>query len=197
MALDSFGSILVLAVLAIVAALFCALLVVAIIILRRRPKQPAPQPLDLTVNVRSLDASGPSGDLPRLTYSGRPVRLAALVIAPVGRSGAIPDADRLLDAVDQLIPGLVEVISNDQPAVKFWPGQLSTHGFAHVFFRNVKLPGDRGVGTPWCSIAGKFKAGQQTYLAGMLCAAGEPDDLSEVAVENNEQWNQVLEVRRG
>ena len=196
MALNSSGLILVLVVLAFVAVLFCALLVIAVIAFRRRPKQPAPQPIDLTIDVLSLDASGPTGDLPQLTYLGWPVRLAALVVAPVGRSGAIPDADRLLDAVDQLIPGLVEVISIDHPLVNFWPGQLSTHGFAHVFFRNVKLPGDRGVGTPWCSVAGKFKAGEQPFLAGLLCAAGEPNDLSEVAAEDNEQWARVLEVRR-
>ena len=124
-----------------------------------------------------------------------PVRLAALVVAPVGRSGEIPETDRLLDAVDQLVPGLVDVISIDHPVVKFWPGQLSTHGFAHAFFRNVKLPGDRGAGTPWCSVAGKFKAAGQPFLAGMLCAAGQPTDFSEVAVEDNEQWARVLEVR--
>lgn len=192
--MDSIDLNLVLVVSAVVAVLFCALLV--IVFLRRRPKQPAPQPPDLTINVLSLDASGPSGDLPVLTYLGQPVRLAALVVAPVGRSGAIPETDRLLDAVDQLIPGLVEVISIDHPMVNFWPGQLSTHGFAHVFFRNVRLPGDRGIGTPWCSIAGKFKAGDQPFLAGLLCAAGEPNDLSEAAVEDNEQWARILEVRR-
>ena len=196
MAADSVSLIVVMAVLAIVALAAGTLLAVVLFVLRRRPAQAETQPLDLTIDVASLDASGPTGDFPQLVFSSKPVRLAVLVIAPVGRSGAIPEADRLLDAVDQLIPGLVEIISMDSPTVKFWPGQLSTHGFAHVFFRNVKLPGERGVGTPWCSVAGKFKAGGQPYLAGLLCTAGQPNDLNEVAVEDNDQWAQVLEVRR-
>lgn len=196
MAVDSIGVLVILAVLAIAAIVVCALLVAAVVVLSRRSKQPKPQPLDLTIDIASLDASGPSGDLPQLTYSGQPVRLAALVVAPVGRSGTIPEADQLLDAVDQLIPGLVDVISVDHPVVRFWPGQLSTHGFAHVFFRNVKLPGDRGARTPWCSVAGKFKIGGQQYLAGLLCSAGQITDLGEVAVDDNDQWARVLEVRR-
>jgi hypothetical protein len=188
--------ILILALFVIAAVVTCALLVAAIVALLRRPKEPDDRPADLRIDVGSLDASGPAGSFPQLTYLGRPVRLAALVVAPVGRAGSIPEADRLLDAVDQLIPGLVEVISIDRPVVEFWPGQLSTQGFAHVFFRNVKLPGKRGVGTPWCSIAGKFKAGGQLYLTGLLCSAGMPNELSEVAVEDNEQWARVLEVRR-
>ncbi len=196
MAVDSVSVVLTLAALAIAAVVVCALLVVAIIALSRRSKQPKPQPLDLTIDVSSLDARGPSGEFPQLTYLGHPVRLAALVVAPVGRSGAIPEADQLLDAVDQLIPGLVDVISIDHPVVKFWPGQLSTQGFAHVFFRNVKLPGDRGARTPWCSVAGKFKVGGQQYLAGLLCSAGKLNDLSELAADDNDQWARVLEVRR-
>ncbi|MDA1050944.1 MAG: hypothetical protein O3C40_10755 [Planctomycetota bacterium] len=188
--------ILMLAVFAIGATLLLVSLAVLLFILWRRPAQPESKPLDLIIDVASLDASGPSGEVPQLTYLGKPVRLAAIVVAPVGRSGTIPEADRLLDAVDQLIPGLVDVISIDHPVVKFWPGQLSTHGFAHVFFRNVKLPGERGIGSPWSSVAGKFKAGGQQYLAGLLCSAGQPNDLSEVAVDDNEQWARVLEVRR-
>jgi len=196
MAADSISVILILAVLAIAAVVVCTLLVVAIFVLSRRSAPPKTQPLDLTIDIASLDATGPSGDIPQLTYSGKPVRLAALVVAPVGRSGAIPEANRLLDAVDQLIPGLVDVISIDHPVVKFWPGQLSTQGFAHVFFRNVKLPGERGIGTPWCSVAGKFKVDGSQYLAGLLCVAGEPNNLSEVAADDNDQWARVLEVRR-
>jgi|CXWL01.1.fsa_nt_gi hypothetical protein len=196
MAVDSAILIPILAVLAIAAVVVCALFVVVIVVLGRRSAQPKVQPLDLTIDVASLDATGPSGNNPQLMYLGKPVRLAALVIAPVGRSGAIPAADQLLDAVDQLIPGLVDVISIDHPVVRFWPGQLSTQGFARVFFRNVTLPGERGVGTRWCSVAGKFRIGGQLYLAGLLCVAGQPNAFSEVAVEDNDQWARVLEVRR-
>lgn len=192
----SISLVFVLVILAIVAILLFVVIAALLFIFRRRPEPAEPAPLDLTIHVASLEVSGPTGDFPQLTYAAKPVRLAALVVAPVGRSGSIPDADRLLDAVDQLIPGLVEIISIDNPVVKFWPGQLSTHGFAHVFFRNVKLPGQRGMGTPWCSVAGKFKASGQQFLAGLLCTTGQPNDLSEVAVEGNEQWARVLEVRR-
>lgn len=187
----------VMVVLAIFVGLFGLMLVLIFRLVLGRSKEPAPQPIDLAIDVSSLDKSGPDGNFPQLTCQGKPVRLAALVVAPVGRSGEIPEADRLLDAVDQLIPGLVDIISIDHPVVRFWPGQLSTQGFARVFFRNVMLPGDRGVGTPWCSVAGKFKADGQQFLAGLLCHAGDPNELGEVAVDDNEQWARVLEVRRG
>ena len=106
--------ILMLAVFAIGATLLLVSLAVLLFILWRRPAQPESKPLDLIIDVASLDASGPSGEVPQLTYLGKPVRLAAIVVAPVGRSGTIPEADRLLDAVDQLIPGLVDVISRGQ-----------------------------------------------------------------------------------
>lgn len=194
--MNSISLIVVFAVVAVVVIIISVLTAIAFAVFFRGSKQPTPKPVDLVIDVGSLEATGPTGDLPQLFCEGKPVRLAALVVAPVGRSGAIPEADQLLDAVDHLIPGLVEVISTDHPLVKFWPGQLSTQGFAHVFFRNVKLPGDRGIGTSWCSVAGKFKAGGQQYLAGLLCNAGEPTDLSEVAVDDNDQWSRVLEVRR-
>jgi hypothetical protein len=197
MAVDSFSLVLVLALFAVaVLAVATCVAIVLLFVMRRRPDLNEKQTLDLTINIASLDASGPSGEIPQLVCSGQPVRLAALVVAPVGRSGAIPEADKLLDAVDELIPGLVDVISIDNPVVKFWPGQLSTHGFAPTFFRNVKLPGDHGIGTVWCSVAGKFKASGQPYLAGLLCVAGEPNKLSEVAVDDNSEWTRVLEVRR-
>ncbi|MCA9118695.1 MAG: hypothetical protein H6822_04460 [Planctomycetaceae bacterium] len=194
--MNSISLIVVIAAAGLIVVVMGVLTVIAIAIFRRGARQPPPEPLELVIDVASLVQQGPSTDTPRLVYMGKPVRLAALVVAPVGRSGSIPDADRLLDAVDHLIPGLVDVISRDSPVVKFWPGQLSTHGFAHAFFRNVKLPGNRGIGTRWCSIAGKFKSGGQQFLAGLLCDTGESSELSEIAADDNEQWARVLEVRR-
>jgi hypothetical protein len=57
------------------------------------------------------------------------------------------------------------------------------------------LPGERGKGTPWCSAAGRFDAGNQQLLAGILCAADKPNSLSQVTIANVGQWLEVVRVK--
>ena len=135
------------------------IIVIAGLVLLRRPPTPESAPQnDLRINVDELNSAGPSNQTPLLECYGTPVRLAALVLAPVGRGGSIPETERLLLVVDQIVPGLLDIISEQQPLVRFWPSQLSSQGFVHSFFHQAALPGDRGKGTAWCSVAGKFSA---------------------------------------
>jgi len=184
-------------VLAIAAAVISAvLLFVWWSFFRRRPAPPPPSPSELKVDVASLPAHGPGAEEPRLECYGVPVRLGVLVLAPVGRSGAIPPAEQLLNVVDLLLPGLVDVVSEHQPLVRFWPPQLSSQGFVNSFFHNCLLPGERGKGTPWCSVAGKFNAGGEMYLAGLVCCADRPNGLGQIAITHEGQWNDVLRITR-
>lgn len=172
-----------------------AVLFVLLFLLRRRPARKGESQQDLSIDIASLDASGPPAKSPRLEFYGTPVRLAVLILAPVGRGGSMPSPERLQEVVDFLIPGLSKVLAVHQPMFRRWPQQLSSQGFTQVFFSNLHLPGDRGKGTPWCSVAGKFSIGDENLLAGLVCCAAGPNGLSQVTVEHEGQWLDVLRVK--
>ncbi len=181
---------------AVLAALFLLLLVVIVfLLLRRRARPPEPALPDLRIDVASLPAQGPPHDGPRLEFYGTPVRLAVLVLAPAGRNNPLP-AERDLPAVlDSLLPNFTAVVAAHRPLIRPWPVQLSTQGFASSFFNNVRLPGDRGKGTPWCAVAGRFEAGAQQLLVGLVCVADRPNSLSQITVAHVGQWMDVLRVK--
>jgi hypothetical protein len=163
----------------------------------RRSRDAATEPLSVeTIDVSELADSGPVEGSEHLTFYHVPVRLALLVLAPVGREGRLPDSDQLPELVDQLVPGLMRVLQSDRPQFRRWPAQLSSEGFTKAFFGHVRLPGDRGRGTPWCSIAGKFETEDRPYLAGLVCRAATRNSLSQVAVEHAGKWLDVLRVCR-
>lgn len=169
-------------------------LVLIVRVLRRR-QTPAPAPLDLTIDVSQLPATGPPATGPRLECYGTPVRLAVLVLAPAGRASSLPGREEFLAVLDDLLPGLSQVIAAHQPIVRRWPSQLSTQGFTQAFFGHARLPGDRGKGTVWCSVAGRFEAGNRQLLAGLICVADRPNSLGQIAVQHTGQWLDVLRVR--
>jgi hypothetical protein len=183
----------------IAAAAALALLVLALIIravLRSRRPKPQSDVDELTINILGLEASGPPQAWPQLEFYGVPVRLAVLVLAPAGRLSQIPPKEQLRAVVDSLLPGLADVLDQHHPLFRRWPEQLSTSGFAQAFFKHVRLPGDAGKKTPWCSVAGRFDAGDQQLLAGIVCCAAKPNSHSTVIVEHAGQWHDVLRIRR-
>ena len=159
---------------------------------RRVRRQPEP---DLFVDVGQLDAAGPPPQGPRLEFYGTPVRLAVVVVAPAGRHGELPPAGVLPSLMDRLVPGLPNVVAVHRPMICRWPAQLSTQGFAQSFFNQVALPGDRGKGTPWCSIAGKLQVGDRLFLVGLVCCANQSNGLSQVVVQHEGQWLDILRIR--
>lgn len=169
---------------------------VLLLVFRRKKPEPATEQPDLAINVANLSEDPPATEGPTLECYSIPVRLAALVMAPVGRGGTIPGTDQLLNLVDQLVPGLVDLVSEHQPVVRFWPPQLSSQGFVQSFFNKVGLPGDRGKGTPWCSVAGKFASGGEQYLVGLVFRAASDNGMGQVAIEHEGQWNDVIRIRR-
>ena len=93
--------------------------------------------------------------------------------------------------IDSLVPGLWAVVQAHGPLVRCWPFQLSTQGFTNSFFNNVQLPGDRGKGTPWSAVAGRFEVGTRQLLAGLVCVADRPNSLSQMTVAHVGQWLDV------
>lgn len=162
---------------------------------RKRPVAQSDQQDELAIDVAALPASPPPKDGQQLEFYGTPVRLAVMVLAPVGRGGEIPAPAELTATLENLLPGLQEIVSRHQPQVVLWPNQLSSQGFLQAFFNQAALPGDHGKGTPWCSAAGKFEGGGQQYLAGLICCAAGPNSLGEMTVDKPGQWLSVLRVR--
>ncbi|HPM79898.1 MAG TPA: hypothetical protein PLF81_04335 [Candidatus Anammoximicrobium sp.] len=172
------------------------LVVILFLLLRRRARQPELALPDLRIDVAALPDRGPPSDGPRLEFYGTPVRLAVLVLAPAGRNNPLP-AERDLPAVlDDLLLDFTIIVATHRPLIRLWPCQLSTQGFVNSFFNNARLPGDRGKGTPWCAVAGRFEAGDQQLLAGLVCAADRPNSLGQMTVEHVGQWMDVLRVKQ-
>lgn len=157
---------------------------------RRKPQRVEP---DLRIDIESVQPELPP-ESPGLEFFGLPVRLVVLVLAPAGREGVLPPSDQRDELFEAIVPGLAEVVRVHQPLVATWPPQLSAQGFIHKYFQNVRLPGDRGRGTPWCSAAGPARYSGQTFLVGMTCYAVRPNHFSQETIQHEGDWYRLLRV---
>ena len=160
---------------------------------RRKPEAAAPP--DLRIDVTALGTEGPPAGGPSLELYNTPVRLAAIVLAPAGRVRGLPPIDRLDDAFDAIVPGLARVVAAHRPLLRKWPPQLSTRGFANIFFTQARLPGDGGRGTPWSSAAGVLKLEGQTLMAGMVLRTESTGSHGQEIIESPEGWLRILQVK--
>ncbi len=175
-------------------ALFVIVLVVFMVLANRGAGRASAADDDLSINLLALsDTALPTAGA-SLEFYGTPVRLMVLVIAPAGR-GQSPDRSELPKMAEHLLPGLMSLLKTHQPIFRLWPPQLSTTGFGHVFFNNLRLPGERGKGTPWCGVVGRFSIDGRPYLAGFICAAERANGLGEVTLEHEGGWLDVLRIR--
>lgn len=124
-----------------------------------------------------------------------PVRLAVVVIAPLGRESDPPTHSEVPKLLDRIVPGLASALSHDQTIVKIWPRQLSATGFAPYLLRHVRLPGDKGRSSPWCLLAGRTTFGDAAYAIGLALGAAAPNNLGLIAVESEHQWLDVVRMR--
>lgn len=159
---------------------------------RRPPEQPA---VDLSISIESLGEMGPPPTPPVLEMFGVPVRLAAVVVAPVGTARELPPLNRMDELYDAIVPGLSRVIAAHRSQVHRWPPQLSSRGWYHLFFSQAKLPGDGGKDTCWCSVAGPVRFEKQPIMAGLVLRTAEPDTYGEETVEEEAQWHRMLQVK--
>jgi hypothetical protein len=153
------------------------------------------EPTDLAIDVTKLGNDGPPQGGPVLEFCNLPVRLVAVVLAPAGRARQLPPPDQFGDVFDAILPGLSKVVTAQQPLVRCWPTNISTQGFSHTVFRQCRLPGDSGKGTPWSTLAGVFKVGGQPMMAGLVMRAAEPNSIGQEIVENEGQWRTRLQIK--
>jgi hypothetical protein len=177
------------------AAIAIIVLWIAWHLLRRHRRTPMPVCPDLKIAIAELGNDGPPPGLPILELYNLPVRLAAVVLAPVGRVSELPADEQLPTLIEAIIPGLDKVTASHRPLIRRWPNQVSARGFAHLFFANAKLPGDGGKGTPWSSVAGMFKVKGKPLMAALILHAAGPNSLGQTIVEEEHQWLGCLRVR--
>lgn len=145
--------------------------------------------LEIGSLTRALPETGPS-----LEVYGVPVRLAAVIVAPSGRGETLNEA-QAMEIVGQLAPRMDEVAISHEPRWLCWPSQLSTRGFRTMFVNRVPLPGDRGRGTCWCTATGKLTLGDRQWLLGLVFVSATPSPLSDIELEHEGRWPDVLRVR--
>jgi len=177
------------------AAVLVVLLLVLWRFLRRRGKVEAPLRADLNVEVAALADVGPPQGPPTLELYNLPVRLAAVVLAPVGVSRELPSEEQLPAMLDAVAPGLDKVAALHRPLIRRWPNQVSARGFAHLFFNHARLPGTAGKGTVWSSVAGLVKVGDEPIMAGLVLRAAAPNSLGQTVIDAEHQWLGCLRVK--
>ncbi len=179
----------------VVPAAAVVLLLIVWRLLRRRRKIESPLRADLKVEVAALEDRGPPEGPPVFEFYNLPVRLAAVVLAPVGVGRELPPDDQLAPLLDALIPGLDKVAALHRPLIRRWPNQVSARGFAHLFFNHARLPGVGGKGTVWSSVAGVVKIGEQPVMAGLVLRAAAPNSLGQTVIDAEHQWLGCLRVK--
>ncbi len=177
------------------AAAVLVVLWLAMKLFRRRRRTAAPLQPELKVEVAALTDAGPPVGPPTLEFYNLPVRLAAVVVAPVGLGRQLPSDDMLPGMLDAIAPGLDRVAQLHQPLVRRWPNQVSARGFAHLFFNHARLPGVGGKGTPWSSAAGIVKHGNQPIMVGLVFRAAQSNSLGQTIIDAEHQWLGCLRVR--
>ena len=152
--------------------------------------------LELDENLADFSDVGPDPSDPLALFCRQvPVRIGLVIVAPLGRDHTAPADSTLPNTAECVMPGLGKVIARDRPEIRSWPVQLSAKGFIHSVLRHVHLPGDRGRNTPWCLVAGRAQGPERPFLLGMALCADAPNALSEIAVESEEKWHDILRVR--
>jgi hypothetical protein len=118
-----------------------------------------------------------------------------VVLAPVGRASELPAREDLPEVIDSIVPGLDAVVSAHEPLIRAWPRQVSTRGFARLFFQNLRLPGEPGKKSPWSAVAGVFRVGEEPMMAGLVLRAEMPNRHGNYVMEREDSWLGVLRVR--
>ena len=131
----------------------------------------------------------------RIEIYGSPVRIRALVLAPIGRGQSLPEKEHLGNILNHFVPNLTTILELHQPIFRQWPEQLSSSGFIQSFFNNLAIP-NKGQGTVWCSLAGKIEVLGHSYLIGFVCNTDDPNSLSQITIERSGQWLDILRVHQ-
>jgi hypothetical protein len=166
------------------------LLLLLILWIRRGRAAPVDPEHGLIENLGAYPPPGPGPQ--RLILHGQPLRLRLIVVAPMGKR-PLPADGAVEPMLDQVLPGLGEIVRQDRPRIRVWPAQLSHQGFAPTFFRLTRQPEPPGKPSPWVLLAGPARAGGQQLLLGLALMADSETSLGNMPLQAHE-WTQALRV---
>lgn len=178
--------------------LFVGLVVIIVVlyvyIWPKKDQPPEVKPVEIAID--PLVPSGPKSLLgPEVRVYNVPVRIVAIVVAHAGRGRDLLDEETLRRLMDHFLPKMMTVVRAHRPDVYRWPGQMSTRGFTQRFFAQANLPGEKGKGTPWTALAGRFDFQGQGYLIGLVCCADDSNALEHIMVKSTEQWTDIVRIQ--
>ena len=149
------------------------------------------RPVVWDVGLEAPLMAGPLGSPPILRLYQRPAGLRLVVLAPVGHRPIDPDDVGAL--LRHLGPNLEEPAFADEPAIRLWPMQLSTMGFANTFHRLTPTGEAEGDPSHWVFVAGRASVGKMQVFLGIALWMREPCSLGRLSLEP-EQWRDVLRL---
>lgn len=175
-----------------IAVLVLLVLIVLWRIVAPRKKQATTRKTIQQIDLSQLGEHGPSAEQARLECYHVPVRLALVVMAPLGRDSKLNVDAGLAHVLDQIVHGLGEVVETHKPLFRLWGPQLSANGFTTAFFSGAKLPGQKGKGTAWCALAGRCEVNGRNLMVGLVLRAEKPNNLGQVLLDQEYAWPDVL-----
>jgi len=123
------------------------------------------------------------------------VHIRLIVMAPSGRSVELKPS-QIGGQLEAILYGLGTAATQDGARLRVWPAQLSQHGFAPAFFRNVIRPDPKDAPSRWVLVAGPARVGANVVLLGLALETREPS-LRGSVVMKVENWPDRLRIQTG
>jgi hypothetical protein len=162
----------------------------ALIVRPFRPIKPQPK---LDEDISTFPVPSRATARRRLMIEGVPVRIGLVVLAPAGTGERIEEHG-IKDLLNRVIWGLGAIFEEEQPPLRIWPPQLSSHGFPAVFHRLVHRTEPDGEPSHWVLVAGATPPRPRAVLLGLGLWTEEPTTIGRLAMEPRD-WTLSLHVQ--
>jgi hypothetical protein len=173
-----------------------ALLVTLVRGLLRRRRRALPRPeLDLTEDLSTYPPPPALWGKQRLTLHGLAVRTRLIVIAPLGTEAGEVAPDQVEQLLDQVVPGISQVLRGDKPRIRIWPTQLSYAGFQAAFRRHTQRPEAEHQVSRWVLLIGKAFIARRPIALGFAFLANQDNTLGHVILDHPHQWMEALRLQ--
>jgi hypothetical protein len=162
---------------------------------KRKKLRAKGSPVKLREDLQWIGEGYNQGGPQRLVVKGLPARLRLVVLSMGNKSGGDLSEEMADRVLDEIKPGLAEIISHDNPAIRVWPALYSSDGFATSVASNVVIPEPKGMKSHWVVMAGDVRMGRLLIHVGLALHAQRPNNLRFIQVKG-ERWLSSLAVEK-
>jgi hypothetical protein len=163
---------------------------------KKRKKQRAKgSPVKLREDLKWLGEGYSQGGPQRLVVQGMPARLRLVVLSMGNKSGGDLSEEMADRVLDEIKPGLAEITSYDNPAVRVWPALYGSDGFATSVASNLVIPEPKGMKSHWVVMAGDVRMGRLLIHVALALHAERANSLRFIQVKG-ERWLSSLAVEK-